>query len=128
MDGDGYDTTQDCDDTAAAVNPATTETWYDGWDQDCAGGSDYDSDGDGHDAVDYGGLDCDDQDPSMVKDCPEPEVDTGVPSADTGVTAGPVAGEPVQTTGACGGCSSALPASAVWLLTLLPLALRRRVD
>ncbi len=38
----------DCDDADAAVNPAAEETWYDGWDQDCAGDSDWDRDQDGY--------------------------------------------------------------------------------
>ncbi len=50
----------DCDDTDAAVNPAATETWYDGVDQDCDDWSDYDADLDGQDAEAYGGTDCDD--------------------------------------------------------------------
>ncbi|MFH1468067.1 MAG: MopE-related protein, partial [Pseudomonadota bacterium] len=32
-DGDGYDTTTDCDDTDATVHPGATEIWYDGIDQ-----------------------------------------------------------------------------------------------
>lgn len=51
----------DCDDQDPAANPAATETWYDGLDQDCDGGSDYDADGDGVDAAAWG-EDCDDSD------------------------------------------------------------------
>ena len=94
LDGDGFSTCDgDCDDTpgscddgvsttetdctaAAAVwtaggtdfNPGMTETWYDGVDSDCSGGSDYDQDGDGYEVIEYddgtgtmiahGGLDC----------------------------------------------------------------------
>ena len=54
----------DCDDTDASVYPGATETWYDGVDGDCDGGSDYDQDGDGFDHEDYGGEDCDDLDPT----------------------------------------------------------------
>ncbi len=54
----------DCDDADSAVNPGAAETWYDGVDADCDGASDYDADGDGDDAIDYGGTDCDDGDPS----------------------------------------------------------------
>lgn len=37
----------DCDDARADVRPGTTDAWYDGIDQDCAGNDDYDADGDG---------------------------------------------------------------------------------
>ena len=53
----------DCDDADYRVYPGATEAWYDGLDGDCSGGSDYDQDGDGHDADDRGGDDCDDLDP-----------------------------------------------------------------
>ena len=53
---------RDCDDLDAQVHPGAEETPYDGVDADCDGGSDYDADGDGQDAQDYGGTDCDDQD------------------------------------------------------------------
>ncbi len=42
----------------ADANPAATETWYDGTDQNCDDLSDYDADADGHDAETYGGDDC----------------------------------------------------------------------
>jgi len=73
-DGDGYDAEpegDDCDDADPAVNPGATETWYDGVDSDCSGGSDYDADGDGADAEDHGGTDCDDTDEAIQEDCPE---------------------------------------------------------
>ena len=50
----------DCDDSDAGVNPGAAETWYDGVDQACDGGDDYDVDGDGDPPVAYGGTDCDD--------------------------------------------------------------------
>ncbi len=71
QDGDGYTRTgapdgsaDDCDDTASgyAVNPGATEVWYDGRDGDCSGTSDYDQDGDGRNAVAFGGTDCNDLD------------------------------------------------------------------
>ena len=74
-DGDGYDAEawggDDCDDDDPDVNPGASETWYDGVDSDCSGGSDYDADGDGEDAEDHGGADCDDTDASVQEDCPE---------------------------------------------------------
>lgn len=53
-DGDGHDVVaaggDDCDDTNADVHPGASERWYDGIDEDCDGGSDYDKDGDGYEA------------------------------------------------------------------------------
>jgi hypothetical protein len=60
FDGDGFSTARDCNDADASVNPGATEVWYDGVDQDCSGGSDYDQDGDGQNSDLHGGLDCDD--------------------------------------------------------------------
>jgi len=59
----GYD--GDCDDEDAAAYPGADETWYDGVDQACDGGSDYDADGDTYDAIDHGGDDCDDDDDAV---------------------------------------------------------------
>ena len=62
----------DCDDGDGAINPGAAEAWYDGVDADCSGGSDYDQDGDGFDALDHGGTDCVDTDlalyPGAVSD------------------------------------------------------------
>ena len=52
---------EDCDDINAAVNPNAVETFYDGIDSDCDEESDFDSDGDGYEAVAYGGTDCNDE-------------------------------------------------------------------
>ena len=60
VDMDGVAFPEDCDDDDASIFPGATEAWYDGVDQDCAGASDYDADGDGADAADFGGTDCDD--------------------------------------------------------------------
>ncbi|MEQ1571355.1 MAG: putative metal-binding motif-containing protein, partial [Myxococcota bacterium] len=51
----------DCDDRDPDVYPGAVEVWYDGVDQDCSGGSDFDQDRDGLDAIPEGG-DCDDLD------------------------------------------------------------------
>ncbi len=55
----------DCDRCAA------TETWYNGVDDDCSGGSDYDQDGDGLDATAYGGSDCNDTNASILPGAPD---------------------------------------------------------
>lgn len=59
------DNNQDCDDDDDTVNPAAQETWYDGVDQDCSGGSDYDQDGDNFDLNGTTDPDCDDTDSSV---------------------------------------------------------------
>lgn len=50
---DGFVTVEaggdDCNDNDADINPGATEIWYDDIDQDCAGDSDFDQDGDGYD-------------------------------------------------------------------------------
>ncbi|MDP2314095.1 MAG: MopE-related protein [Pseudomonadota bacterium] len=51
----------DCDDTNPDAYPGASETWYDGVDGDCAGGDDYDQDGDGVQLE----SDCDDTDPEV---------------------------------------------------------------
>ena len=65
-DGDGVEPPKDCDDLDPSIAPGLVETWYDGVDTDCSGGSDLDQDGDGADALGYGGDDCDDTDPARV--------------------------------------------------------------
>ncbi|MBN1336030.1 MAG: putative metal-binding motif-containing protein, partial [Deltaproteobacteria bacterium] len=61
----------DCDDTDPLTYPGAPEIWYDGVDQDCAGGSDYDADVDGYESADYSGDDCDDFDPEIHPDAGE---------------------------------------------------------
>ncbi|MES2638884.1 MAG: putative metal-binding motif-containing protein [Myxococcota bacterium] len=60
VDGDGYTIADgDCWDNETGpeginsgdIHPGAQEAWYDGFDQDCAGDSDFDKDGDGHGSV-----------------------------------------------------------------------------
>ena len=61
----------DCDDTNPSTYPGAYEVWYDGYDQNCDGLSDYDQDGDGYEYDLYGGTDCSDTDPSIYLGAPE---------------------------------------------------------
>lgn len=114
-DADGFDASADCDDADASVHPGATETWYDGVNQDCTGASDYDQDGDGVEAADHGGADCDDTDPASSHPCADP--DSGDP--DSGGAPG---GEP----GGCGCGTGAAPTGMGLLLVAAALAGRRR--
>ena len=63
---EGTEQPGDCDDGNSAVYPGAPETWYDGIDQDCDGGSDFDADADGFEAHAHGGSDCYDDDAKWV--------------------------------------------------------------
>jgi predicted outer membrane repeat protein len=69
LDEDGYSNQYDCDDQDPATHPGATERWYDGLNQDCSVGSDYDQDQDGARSASYGGPDCNDEDPSQIDNC-----------------------------------------------------------
>ena len=73
----GYaDNASDCDDADNAINPSASEVWYNGIDEDCDGGSDYDQDGDGEDSDLHGGFDCDDSDVNINTSATEIWYDT----------------------------------------------------
>jgi hypothetical protein len=61
LDGDGVTTCDgDCDDEDSGALPGGEEIPYDGVDNDCDGGDLTDVDGDGYDAIEAGGSDCED--------------------------------------------------------------------
>ncbi len=84
-DGDGVVKSEDCNDKNAEISTAAKEVWYDGIDEDCAGGDDFDQDGDGRVPDEYQGLptdgvkgsgelkagDCDDTDPVVSPKQPD---------------------------------------------------------
>ena len=72
-DQDGFTNQYDCNDHDPFTHPGAEETWYDGTNQDCSLGSDYDKDGDGAVSSSYGGPDCADDDPSVLEGCEAPE-------------------------------------------------------
>jgi len=138
---DGYAAlSDDCNDAEGGAYPGASEIWYDGIDQDCLGGSDYDQDGDGVDSADHGGEDCFDTDPT-VTDCGNADggadgntdgsADGGVDTAGTDGSDGVTDDNTETDDGKSGGGCSALggSASVVGLATgLLLLGARRRRD
>jgi len=152
-DGDGYDSTTDCDDDNEEAHPDAIEQWYDGVNQDCGAGSDFDRDGDGYDASEYGGDDCDDESPDVLpEDCGEDTGTTGTTGADDtggpdttdpgdggtdGSTSGDDTGEPDEAVGGnkypppaedTKGCATVgvSPSGAGWLLVLFLGVIARR--
>ncbi len=71
-DGDGFTEREgDCDDADPGLNPDATEIPYDGIDQDCDSLDVNDVDGDGYDAEEAGGDDCDDTSADVHPDASE---------------------------------------------------------
>ncbi len=138
-DGDGFDTTLDCDDTSAARGPGATEV-CDGADDDCDGivdddagiawYADDDSDGygaepttacDAPDGYVAEGTDCDDADPWVhpgASDYPGDGLDADCDGADNTQVI------PTRVEDGCG-CASAT-APGAWALGAALLAVRRR--
>jgi predicted outer membrane repeat protein len=113
-DQDGTSNWMDCDDSDAAAHPGAAEVYYDGKNQDCLSGSDFDADSDGADSADHGGTDCDDSDAAVQVDCPElAEPDSQAPT-DEGGNQG------------CAHAGARGPAG-LWLLIVV-LAMRRARD
>jgi hypothetical protein len=138
VDMDGVAVPEDCDDDDATIFPGAVDTWYDGVDQDCDGASDFDADGDGADAMAYGGTDCDDTSadiyPGAVEilndgidqDCDGLNDDSVVDAGDSAPSS-----EPSEQRDAAdessGGCAHGKGAQhPLWLLVLGLLAARRR--
>jgi hypothetical protein len=84
-DGDGHDRLEaggdDCDDSDPLVYTGAEEVWYDGIDEDCSGGNDYDQDGDGYESDAFnadpalGGGDCQDVNPDYHPGAPDQPYD-----------------------------------------------------
>jgi hypothetical protein len=100
-DGDGVPACEDCNDADPAAYPGAPDTPYDGVRADCDRSSDFDADGDGFDAIGWGGSDCDDADAAVYPSAPDYQdgVDNDCDGADSDV---PRPQDPV----ACAGCAS----------------------
>ncbi len=113
----------DCDDSDPNAYPGAEEVWYNGVDNDCLGGSDYDQDGDGFESEEaIGGPDCNDTDAAVHPDALD-SLDDDVDSDCNGVDARTwmVGG------GGCEGCSQSGTGAGGWLTWVAILfAIRRR--
>ncbi len=74
-DGDGFAFGRDCNDLDVSVNERAADAPYDGIDSDCDGASDFDQDGDGQDAMQFGGTDCVDTNPTVYTGAAESDGD-----------------------------------------------------
>jgi uncharacterized protein (TIGR03382 family) len=115
---DGYPTQYDCDDANTEVHPEAQETWYDGVNQDCSTGSDFDADGDDADSEDHGGVDCNDADPEIQDGC-ENSSDTNDNPEDDG-------SKNQESAGGCGCDTPVGPTPTLLLAVLAALWIRRR--
>jgi uncharacterized protein (TIGR03382 family) len=115
---DGYPTQYDCDDVNAEVHPEAQENWYDGVNQDCSTGSDFDADGDDADSEDHGGLDCDDADSAVQEGCED--------QAEPGDGPGSDGSKDQETAGGCGCDTPVGPTPTLLLAVLAALWIRRR--
>lgn len=92
-DGDGATSAVDCDEGDPAIHPGAADVPGDGVDQDCSGadavsGSDADADNDGWASEDYGGPDCNDNNPAIHPEAAEQvgdNLDADCDGADYGV-------------------------------------------
>jgi hypothetical protein len=75
LDGDGFVHGRDCDDSDRKISELGKDTWYDGIDSNCDGADDFDQDGDGEQALQFGGTDCVDTDADIRSGATEVEGD-----------------------------------------------------
>ena len=116
-DQDGVQDPDDCAPFDPTISPWADDIPYDGQDQDCDGADLTDVDGDGFDAAQVGGPDCDDTDPTVH---PEAEEDPGPVDRDCDGLSDPTL--PIEPVG----CTTApSPGAPMVLLFLLPFVLRR---
>lgn len=133
----------DCDDGDAGRNPGNEEIWYDGIDQDCRGGDDFDQDRDREQSDAHGGTDCDDLDPDVnteAYDVPGDGIDSDCDGADAIVPADTDEPEDAEDTDEraprqppgdddptkCGCSAAPAPGGALLAVVALLMARRRR--